>query len=221
MLYSAHTKHEASSESTCDLKIEVVGEGTVAVAPDRTLITLGAITEGKVVQPIQSENGAIITAIIEAVTALGVPREQIQTITYDIEPQYDYETGRQVFRGYKVTHLLQIHLNDVEGTGAVIDAAVAKGANSITNISFASSEAKAAEQQALQLAVQSAAMKAKSIADTLGVALSAIPCGVRELSHGAEPVLFKGAMMADSAATPIEPGQLTFRASVRVWYLFA
>ncbi|MBH5319926.1 SIMPL domain-containing protein [Paenibacillus sp. GSMTC-2017] len=221
MLHSAAKNQGTNSESTCDMKIEVVGEGVVSVAPDRTLITLGAVKEGKDVKAIQSENSAIITGVIEALTGLGIPREQIQTVTYDIEPQYDYDSGRQVFRGYKVTHLLQIHLNGVEGAGAVIDAAVESGANSITNISFASSHSAIAEQQALTAAVRHAGEKATTIADALGVALSAIPCDVKELSQGAEPVHFKAAMAMDSASTPIAPGQLTFKASVRVWYLFA
>ncbi|MCR2803596.1 SIMPL domain-containing protein [Paenibacillus soyae] len=207
---------------SCDFTIEVIGEGMAVAAPDRTHITLGVVTEGKDVQPAQKENAEKIEAIIAALERLGVPRENIQTKTYSIEPQYDYADGVQTFRGYKVTHLLGITLDGVAGAGAVIDAAVAQGANAITDIVFLSSESAKFEALALREAVRSAQEKAAAIAGALGVSLSAIPCKVQELGQEAAPIRFKTAAlsMADSQ-TPIEPGQLTFRAAVRVWYVFA
>lgn len=206
----------------CDFTIEVVGEGMATAAPDRTLITLGVVTEGKEVQPAQKENADKIDAIIAALVQLGVPREHIQTKTYSVEPQYDYVDGVQTFRGYKVTHLLGITLDGVAGAGAVIDTAVVHGANAITDIVFLSSESAKYESAALQEAVRNAQMKAAAVAASLGVSLSAIPCKVQELGQEGTPIRFKTAAlsMADSQ-TPIEPGQLTFRAAVRVWYVFA
>lgn len=211
----------AQQQSACDFTIEVVGDGMAAAAPDQAIITLGAMTEGRDVQPAQQENTKITSAIIEALTELGIPRERMQTKTYGIEPQYDYEDGKQIFRGYKVTHLLQITWDGVDGAGSVIDAAVAQGANAVTEISFAVSESEQYEEQALELAVRNAQEKAASIAGTLGVSLSAVPCRVQEIAHAEEPIRFKAAMAMGGPSTTIEPGQLTFRGSVRVWYLFA
>ncbi|REK71385.1 SIMPL domain-containing protein [Paenibacillus paeoniae] len=210
-----------SGENSCDFTIEVVGEGHVSAAPDRTLITLGAATENKDVQPAQSENAEISTAIIEALTGLGIPRSHIQTKSYTVEPQYDYEDGKQVFRNYKVTHLLLITLDGIAAAGKVIDTAVTSGANLVVDISFASSESEKHEAEALALAVQDAQAKAASIAAALGVSISAVPCKVQQIVRDSESVRYKSALMASDASTPIEPGQLTFKAAVRVWYLFA
>ena len=206
----------------CDFTIEVMGEGMATAAPDRTRITLGVVTEGRDVQPAQKENAEKIEAIIEALMQLGLPRERIQTQTFSIEPQYDYVEGVQTFRGYKVTHLISIMLDGTEGAGIAIDSAVANGANTITDIVFLSSESAKYEAVALQEAVQSAQTKAAAVAGTLGVTLSAIPCKVQELGQAGTPIRFMTAALAASdSQTPIEPGQLTFRAAVRVWYVFA
>lgn len=218
MMQSGDSKQ---GNSACDFTIEVAGEGTAAAKPDQTLITLGVVTEGKDAQSAQSENAKTTTAIIEALVGLGIPRKRVQTRSYGIEPQYDYEDGKQVFRGYKVTHLLQVTLDGTDQAGAFIDAAVQQGANTVTDIVFISSQAEEYQRQALSQAVRIAQEKAASIVGTLGVSLSAVPCRVQEIAYEAEPIRFKAAMAMDGSQTPIEPGQLTFRAAVRIWYLYA
>jgi uncharacterized protein YggE len=198
--------------------VEVVGEGTVTAAPDRAVIVLGAVTEGTVLQTIQSENAAIITRIINALLNLNIPRERIQTTDFRIDVLYDYEDGRQIFRGYRVTHLLQITTDTVGQTGLIVDTAVSQGANTVTSIRFALRNPDAFINQALSLAIGNARQKAITIANSLGITLSAVPIEVQELPLGREPIPFATAMLAAEAPTPIQPGQLTVRAAVRVKY---
>jgi uncharacterized protein YggE len=198
--------------------IEVLGEGTVAAAPDRALIILGAVTEGMDLQKVQSENAQIVTNIIQSLQELNMPRENIQTNDYRIEIQYDYPDGQQIFKGYKVTHLLQITLDEVDQTGNVVDTAVSHGANTVSSIQFSIVQKERFETQALSLAIQNARHKAVAISHTLGASISPLPSKVQELSSGTEPIPFRRALQADSMVTPIEPGQLTIHAAVRVWY---
>jgi len=210
-----------AEKDSCDFTIEASGEGMTSAAPDRTIITLGVVTEGKEVVPVQRENAAAISSIIEALMGLGLPRSNVQTKSYSIDPQYDYEDGKQVFRGYKATHLLQISLDGVENAGTVLDTAAAHGANLISEVAFASSEAEKHQAEALAQAVRRAQQKAAGIAAALGVSLSAVPCKVQEIGGEGEPIRFKTMMAASDGHTQIEPGQLTFKAAVRLWYLFA
>jgi len=209
-------------EHSCDFTLEVLGEGVVTAVPDRTLITLGTVSEGVELESVQSDNATKVAAIIKALEQLGIPRESIKTTQFLIEPQYDYIDGKQEFRGYRVTHLLQVTLDNVTEAGHLIDTAVANGANIVTSIEFESSEAAKARQEALIAAVRDAEAKATAIARALGVSLSAVPCKVEEVAQpGAEPVFFKAAAMPlEGATSPIEPGQLTFRAAVRIWYMY-
>lgn len=209
-------------EHSCDFTLEVWGEGVVTAVPDRTLITLGTISEGVELESVQSDNATKVAAIIEALEHLGIARENIKTTQFLIEPQYDYIDGKQEFRGYRVTHLLQVTLDNVTEAGRLIDTAVANGANIVTSIEFNSSEAAKARQEALIAAVRDAEAKGTAIAQALGVSLSAVPCKVEEVAEpGAESVFFKAAAVPlESATSPIEPGQLTFRAAVRIWYMY-
>jgi uncharacterized protein YggE len=201
--------------------IEVLGQGTVSAAPDQAVAILGAVTEGLVLNEVQSENATFVTNIIHSLLDIKIPREKIQTYDFRIEPQYDYHDGKQVFRGYKVTHLLKITTDRVEKTGILVDTAVAHGANTVSSIQFTMAQPEIYENQALSHAIRNARQKSETIAKTLGVSLSAIPNHVQELTRTAEPIPYKTTLLAQSTITPIQPGELTIYATVRVWYFFA
>ncbi|MVO98086.1 SIMPL domain-containing protein [Paenibacillus lutrae] len=200
--------------------IEVNGQGILTAVPDRALIVLGAITEGTVLAQVQQENVAVMTRIINALKGLGIPGEHIQTEDFRIDMQYDFEDGKQTFRGYKVTHLLQVTTDRVGQTGTIVDTAVASGANTVNSIRFAAAKPEIYENKALSAALVNAQHKAATIARTLGVSLPPVPGEVEEITLAGGPVPYKAVAFTQSASavTPIEPGEITFSAAVRVKY---
>lgn len=217
-----HFRGNESSNDSCSFTIEVAGEGTANAKPEIAVIQLGVVSEGESLEAIQRENAAAINEITAALKALGPQISDISTAAFGIEPRYTYEDGTQQFRGYQVTHMLSVTLNDIALTGTVIDTAVANGANRVSEVTFQASNAEAAYNQALVSAIKQAQEKAAVIAHTLGISLSAIPCKVEEagFTPPGQP-LFKASAAMDSFGTSILPGQLTYRATVRVWYMFA
>jgi uncharacterized protein len=211
----------ASSYPTTQSSLEVMGEGTVSAASDRAVILLGAETEGLDLHTVQAKNADIITNILQSLHKMNIPPENIQTSDFRIEMQYDYVEGKQLFRGYKVTHILKITTDRVGETGTIVDNSVSHGANVINSIQFTTSKPEVYGNQALSLAVSNARQKALTIAATMGVTIGAIPYKVQELSHSAEPIPYISSKQLASPATPIQPGQLTIRASVRAWYYYA
>lgn len=202
--------------------IEVMGEGTATAAPDRAVIVLGVVTDGPHLQTIQTENASAIRNIIDSLMRLNIPKDQIQTSDYRVEVIHDYEDGKQTFRGYRVTHLLQITTDQVEQTGTIVDTAVSNGANTVSSIQFTLAHPERYENQALSLAVQNARQKALTIAASLGVKLATVPSKVQETSRAPVPVPYMATakFAASTVESPIQPGQLTIKAQVRVWYLF-
>lgn len=211
-----------SSQAPCRPIIEVTGEGAVQTTPDRAIIVLGVITENPSLVLAQTENAAQVTSVINALSALSIPKEHIQTVAYRIEAQYNYEDGIQTLRGYQVTHQLQITIDKVDQTGLVVDTAVKNGANNVSSIQFTSSNPGLYYNQALSLAIQNAEAKGGTITRTLGATLVRTPLKIMEESRVQEPVVpFQASMYAKSAApTPIQPGELEIRASVKVHYTF-
>ncbi|NOU98129.1 DUF541 domain-containing protein [Paenibacillus sp. LMG 31456] len=200
--------------------IVVSGEGTVSTVPDRAVVELGVITENISLAVAQKKNAEAIAKVVDSLLQLGVPKENIQTFNYRIDTEYNYEDGKQIFRGYKVTHLLQVTVNKVDQTGIIIDTAVKNGVNSVSNIQFTVAHPEAHYNQALALAVKNGERKALTIASTLGVTLNKFPGKIEEISQAAVPTPYQTKMFAQAEATPIQPGELKITAAVRSEYYY-
>ncbi|UJF34803.1 SIMPL domain-containing protein [Paenibacillus hexagrammi] len=201
--------------------MEVIGEGTVSAAPNKAIIVLGVISESISLTEAQKENASSVTHIIEALLRLSVPKEHIQTTQYSIDIQYNYEDGKQLFRGYKVTHLLQITNDHIDMTGSIVDTAVKYGANTVSSIQFTMANPEIAYNHALSIAIKNSLLKATTIARTLGVTVHPTPCLVQELSRMQGPTPYHAApLYAKSEGTPIQPGELQISASIKANFIY-
>ncbi|WP_144510401.1 SIMPL domain-containing protein [Bacillus sp. FJAT-22090] len=200
--------------------ITVTGNGEIAAQPSYVQFQVEVSTEGKDLSEVQQENANIMNQVIQSILAQGIPREDIQTAAYNIVPNYDYVEGKQLFRGYEVTNAITVKVREIDKVGTIIDHAVQNGANRISSVQFKLEDADPYYQQALRIALQNAQTKAKTIADKMKLPLQPQPIEIVEESNAA-PILFKSVTMAEqSYSTPIEQGQITISAAVRVKFQY-
>ncbi|SMQ82774.1 hypothetical protein SAMN05444673_5022 [Bacillus sp. OV166] len=198
-----------------DYLIKVSGEGEMAIQPDSASVNLGIITESKQVITAQQQNSLEVTKVIDSLISLGITKNNIQTFDYRIESDYDYDHGKQIFRGYKITHILQVKIEDLSIVGKVVDTAVQNGANYVSNVQFTVKNKESFYKQVLDMAVNNAIEKAKTIAGTLNVSLIPTPRLIIEGGRTVQPVFNQpGAFVKGAASTQIEPGQITVKADV-------
>ncbi|WP_059171091.1 SIMPL domain-containing protein [Bacillus sp. FJAT-27445] len=202
-------------------KIRVKGEGTVTTRPDSATAVVGVSTEQMDLVGGQQQNALAVSKVINSLLGLGIPAENIRTSDYRIESMYDYKEGTQIFRGYKITHLLQVRITDLEKVGIVIDSAVQNGANYVSDIQFTSSKRDAFYKEALTLAVKNAYEKAMTISNALGVRLNPVPLSVIEGNESPRPFQeYHTSMVKGISTTQIQPGQLLVEAYVTSEYQF-
>jgi uncharacterized protein YggE len=155
-----------------------------------------------------------MNAVITAVEGQGVPQKNIQTS--DLSIWYDSEHDQ-----YVVSHQTTIRIDNVTKVGAVLDAAVAAGANNSWGVSFGLQDESAARSQALQSAVADARKRANAIASALGVTITGVSSAGEASYTVTPPVPIAAAPSASGAtSTPVQPGQLTVTADVNVVYTF-
>lgn len=201
-----------------DHTLLVNGEGIVQASPDQATITLGVRTENIDPATAQQENAILVANVLKAMTSLGIPDDQIKTTDYRIEPRYDYQDGKEVFRNYKVTHMIEILTSQINQVGAIVDTAVKNGANSVSHIRFSLANPELVYNQALSISLRNAYQKALAITQTIRTTLVPTPLKVVELSGEPLPVLYQANVFSKAAATPIQPGELTISARVQVEY---
>ncbi|WP_028399535.1 SIMPL domain-containing protein [Ectobacillus panaciterrae] len=201
-----------------DSTLTLQGEGTVQAKPDVVVITLGVSTENENVKTAQEENAVHSAALLNALKALGIQEQEIQTISYTITPEYNYIDGKSILRGYRVEHLYEITVLNVQKAGEVYAAAVQAGANIARGLTFRVSNPDVYYQQALTLAIQQAQEKAKAVVSTLGVTLNPIPISITE-EPGAVP-RYATYAASSKAVPPIQPGELDITVAIRAVFSY-
>ncbi|MCE5297817.1 MAG: SIMPL domain-containing protein [Methanoregulaceae archaeon] len=207
--------------------ISVSGSGEILTSPDIGLATFGVQTENQDVKAAQQENARIMDGIISTLVAAGIPRDDIQTVSYTIYPVYDDNTlpfGQKI-KYYQVTSMVQVTVRDIARTGEIIDIAVSNGANQVSSVGFTLSPEK--EKSLRAQALTEAVANARYDADVTAVATGVTITGVKSVSVGSVYVpiyydnRYTGAAEMKTAAvpTPIETGQITVTAQVSISYL--
>ncbi|HEX7064075.1 MAG TPA: SIMPL domain-containing protein [Bacillales bacterium] len=198
----------------------VNGEASLSVEPDTVSIQLTVMTENERLSQAQQENANKMNQVIQALLQAGIPRENIQTTAYTINPRYDYVDGKQVFRGYQVTNTITVTMKNIDQTGRIIDLAVKNGVNQVSNIEFTVENQQKYYRQALSDALNNALKKARTIAETLNVPFDSTPIKVVEETGEMPHPVQTFALAEQSVSTPIESGQIVIRASVEAQFRY-
>jgi uncharacterized protein YggE len=199
--------------------VVVSGEGVIKVAPDQAWVRIGTESRSKVSKEAQQRNAEVMTAVQQKLTALGIPKDAVKTVGIDLQPEFDYNNGRQTLRGYVARNTIEVRVDEFAKVGDVLDAAVSSGATNIHGLRFDVKNRDAVEEQALQRAVTSGMAKAQTIA---GAAKRTIDRIIRIEEQfvgggGPQPVMERAMMrMAADASTPVEAGEIEIRAMVRL-----
>jgi uncharacterized protein YggE len=204
--------HGGSSQTPGAHTITVTGNGSVRVVPDRAQFSFGVTSQAATATDALRSNATLARKVIAAVKAAGVRDADVQTQSVFLGPRLSDDGS--VIVGYTATNSVSATLNDLSKAGAVVDAAVAAGANEVSGPSLTRSDQTDLYRTALRAAMADARAKARAIASASGAGLGAVSSVV----EGSVPVSMPLAQAADSRAesTPIEPGTQTVDAVVTV-----
>lgn len=197
------------------------GEGKAVALPDVAEFTFSVITQGgKNVAELQKQNTEKVNKAIAYVKSQKVDSQDIKTIGYGLEPQYQYFNcyggdGRPcpppVIVGYNVTQTVFVKARDFNSVGDILSGVVTAGANSVSSLTFTMDDKTAPQNKAREEAIKKAKEKARAIAKAGGFKLGRLI----SIEEGGEPTIpifrfdaLKGVGGGlESAPTPIiEPG---------------
>lgn len=195
--------------------ITVVGVGTVRVVPDQAQMSFGVATEGSTARRAVAANAAAMRRVLAAIKGAGVAAADIRTESISVYPRTS-EDGQRIL-GYTAQNTVTATIRALARAGAVIDAAVAAGANQVYGPTLTSSNAEELYEQALERAFDQARAKAVRLAARAGVTLGRV-VAVVEGGGGSEPVTARADAEQGGGAVPIEPGTTEIQAVVAVTF---
>ena len=188
-------------------------EASVTSAPDRAELSFGVESQGETARAALAANAAEMRRVIAALKAAGATDVKTQYVS--LSPRYGERNEAQ---GFVATNSVSTTLRELARAGAVIDAAVAAGANQVYGPSLSRGNQSELYRQALKAAVENARANAQALAAASNLSLGRVTAIV-EGGGAPQPLPFAAADKAmEAGSTPIEPGTQQVTAVVSVTF---
>ncbi len=199
--------------------ITVTGYGSVSGAPDIATVDVGVDVFNTTVSEAFTEANSTVQAIIDALTAIGIAPEDIQTTNLSVfsTSRYNPETSGDE-QGYNVTNTVHVIVRDVAQVEAVIDAAINAGATNLYGLNFGIEDRAALESQAREAAMQDAAARASEYAALVNAELGDVIVVVEAQLGGVSPLALYGRGGDAMNSAVVAPGQTEVQIQVNVTY---
>ena len=203
-----------ASTAPADRLVTVSGPAAVSAVPDESVVSAGVVTRAPSAQAALAQNAAQMQRVIAALKRAGGTNVQTQQVAL-----YPQTNDRDAVVGYTAQNTVSAR-SPVADAGALVDAAVGAGANTIDGPTLDVSGRAALYRDALERAVGDARAKAEALAHAGGFTLGAISSVAEDTAP--QPVWDAAApSAARAAATPVEPGTQDVTADVTVSFEIA
>jgi len=153
--------------------IHVTGRSSVSVTPDIATVELGVFAVDPAAKKAKVVVDQTIGRIVQLARELQVAETDLITGAVNIEPRYADEHEAKML-GYQATRTVTVVLRDIGKLDALLDGAVAAGANRNFEVKLTSSNQEQLRQQALEAAVDAAKAQAQAIVQRLGARLGPV-----------------------------------------------
>ncbi len=214
---------ERSSEpAIMERTIAVNGTGSVTASPDVAYINIGVHTENVDPKEALTTNTSQAQDVVDAIRALGVAVEDIQTSNFNVYPTYEYgPMGETLGSKYVVDNTVYVTVRDLTKLGEMLQAVVSSGANNINGITFDILDKDTLASEARKKAVENARKQAQDIAEAAGVELGELMY-VNVYYSGTTYPQYEGkggggAYSAD-LSVPVSAGKMVVTAEVNMTY---
>jgi hypothetical protein len=202
----------------------VDGSGEASGVPSTAEFMVGVTKTGASVTVVQEQVNTTTNKIVAELKKLGIGKNEIKTSDYSVNPNIDYNSGRQTTTGYTVSTTISVTLSDSALANKALDSATANGATTINGVSFVLSDEDKIklEDEARMEAIKEAKERAQKISHQAGIRLGKIVNVY--VSSPERPMMFDKMSVSNAGGgapepeTQLQPGENKVSVSVSLSY---
>lgn len=198
---------------------------TREINPNYAQINIAVNTKAKSANDATRQNAEISSAVIKNLKLLLDTKrgDSIETINFNVSPQYTYKDGKSNLTGYSVSNTVKVKTRDLKSVSSIIDEAMKLGANKVAGLEFGYDEESFICNELYAQAAKNAYSQAQSVARALGSEV----IGARSINtscfiegNSSSVRFYKSNAMGTSTdlaameSTPIESKTLKVRATI-------
>src|SRR5436305_7510246 len=167
-LFGVGSPDTARGETAAPDSVTTFGHGVVTTAPDQATVVAGAHTQAASAAAALAENGRLMNAVVAALKSAGGTDLQTQQVSL-----YPQQNDQGQVTGYTADDTVSA-TTQIAKAGALVDAAVHAGANTVSGPTLSVSDRDARYREALGKAVDDARAKAEALAKAGGFAVGVV-----------------------------------------------
>jgi uncharacterized protein YggE len=222
----------AAAQKNQGTTAKVEAEGQVQAKPDKATLHFTVLTEAPQAQEAAQANAKEAEKFLTAVKKALGKEDKVETLDYRVLPIFrkkELVQGKEKIRtdeiaGYRASHRFKVELRDLEKIGQVSDTALKNGANQVQGPFFSHTQQEDLQRQAAVKALERARKLADALAQAAGLKVKRVEH--INTTHDIHPrMLGLAKAVAPSGGqeveTPIEVGEITFRARLTVTFVLA
>ncbi|MDT0649796.1 SIMPL domain-containing protein [Autumnicola edwardsiae] len=198
--------------------VNVTGEGTVNVVPDKVIIRARIEHEGESAAAVKKQNDEAVNSVIKFLKENQIQEKNINTEYVTLNKSYNYNEKTYSF---SANQAISITLEDIEDYEMIMSGLLEEGLNRIDGVDFKSSEAEKYETEARKKAVMDAKRKAEELVSPLGQEIGKAVSISEGTVNNPQP-MYRMAMMDESSKSSqesIAPGEMEITIRVNIGFL--
>lgn len=203
--------------TTANPVIDLTISETVEARPDIATFTTGVQTMALTASEAVRANNVQMASVVARLKKLGIAERDIQTTQINLNQQFDYRDGQQIFKGYQASNMVNAKLRDLKKLGAFLDALAVDGATNFNGPMFGIDDDSRFQEAARDKVWATAMTRARNLARKAGYAdVRVLRVEENDQGRGYTPMPMAVRSM-DAAAektTPISPGELSVGATM-------
>src|SRR3954447_16432142 len=189
--------------------IAITATDKVTAIADQATLHIGFIAYGPDSNTAYANGSKLSNAVVKALTASGVAKEQIQSESQQLQPVQNYQLDKlteaqKAQRQFQVSQSWTVK-TEADSSAKILDTAVKAGANNSGQIEWGFKDENTPEAQAAAKALKRARAQAEQMAAGLNSKLGSLLYASNQVDAGPRPMMYARAAPAQMAMDKVEP----------------
>jgi uncharacterized protein YggE len=171
--------------------VSIEAEGIYEAEPDLGVLLFSVFAQEKDLKRAYEKVTGSVQSLVELAQRFGVPREDITTGVFTVQPLYD---GKNRARSFQVSTRINMKVRDLAKVGGLLDETVQQGFVEFRSLEYRLADEEAAKQKAVEQAMQRATARARAALGQNGRKLGGlrlVNIDVREIEAAPRSVTYR------------------------------
>lgn len=177
LAYLAFSKEDINVDMVTtegDKTIAVEGKSETFVVPDTASVSFSVTKKAQTTDVVMNSVNERMEILLKELTRVGVEEKDIKTTSYNVQPEYSYNDGKQIFEGYRATQRVEVVIRDMDNVSDVLATVNSADVDNVSQLTFFVDDEEAVKDELRKEAIENAKKNAQELAKDLGVGLSDI-----------------------------------------------